>query len=647
MECEKCGVKPCRFMSKPEGCVRTDCWFCHCEFTPDQKIKFKWTALEESHEEYRLEMNFRKQSFVVDDMIKWIQKHDSNNPSRILKLLESQLQLKLQMQDSTGQSQILSRIIEWVEINDKDNQDRLLQLLEKQLKLNIDSKDLKGQSIALSKIIHWCETYDLNNHQRLWSLLETQLEINLESDNFRGQSIVISKMIEWVETYDSTNIRHIWELLKQKLEINISGKELLGQSIAISKMIEWVELNDSKNFKHIWDLLEILLEINIQDKNTQGQSIAVSKMIEWVKVQSPQESKKLWSLFEQKIKLDTESGYYVGVDFVIRQMLDWIDEHSPNDHQAKFELLERKLNLGKDSGDLRIQSVALAKMFEWSKKNSNDFLSIWKILREMYDLAVLRKDPESLRLALRQIGRLSCLSQQQVPFEISQDQLNFPSSNPFDILFHLSTLMLMDSSRKNPLYVPPIQRDSSLSDTIIMAHIALLSKNASRPTFSELRIMLLKFENGDDMETILHRDIYPNKQSINTLENLQQPFIIDGPNLSHQISKEDNDSVSKFINSLNRPVLFYVSLNMLRDFRELIEHIYAETECILLVPNNPYLNEDMGMLVPSLLSGGIILSNDRFRDEMEQFNETLGNEVFLRKLSFVVDSKGAIMLSNL
>ena len=453
--------------------------------------------------------------------------------------------------------------------------------------------------MTIQRMINWVEEHDVNNAERLWELLEHKLIMDGLEENPKSQSMTIQKMINWVEEHDVNNAERLWELLERQLTANELEENPKSQAITLQRMINWVEEHDVNNAERLWELLERKLTADELQENPKSQSMTIQRMINWVEEHDVNNAERLWALLERQLTVNEPKNH----SRTLQRMINWVEKHDVNNAERLWGLLERKLSVGAST--------------------------------------------EELKIILRKIARFGQICPRPQGFNLHDELLDYQNNEPFDILFHISTLLILGETNSLCAFPSPAF-DSTFVHRILKQMMALYCEDRF-PSIEPIKECIsLRIDDSNGVPNILSWGGAVHDFGLEFLRQCEQPIIIDGPNLFHTVDSKSlgPEVVAAWIREQNESVLIHLTLNSLIDFPDWIEYLHGGVDVVFLANMNPFLVEDLGMLLVSSITGGRILSNDKFRSERTSLVELIQPDVYERKIQFNVDENG-ILTENL
>ncbi len=212
--------------------------------------------------------------------------------------------------------------------------------------------------------------------------------------------------------------------------------------------------------------------------------------------------------------------------------------------------------------------------------------------------------------------------------KIDRKYISYPNDNPYDVLFHLSSLQII--SHPDACGYPTLPSPVGIVEWAIIEAIQIYCGNEVGEQLSGKNWLFLLLRSFSDIQSFIESvNQHPNwKELILDTEHLA---IYDGPNVFHSI-KGSKVSINGFIQHLNESKgrnVIHLTLNCMKDFEELIEMIDEKTDVTFIQALVPNIPEDVCMLiVAALVKNCQIVSNDKFREEQRNYTALFDERIF-------------------
>ena len=560
------------------------------------------------------------------------------------KLGWSMLQQKLAVEDLKndlkGQSIVIRQMLRWMEENNQKDSVEAFKLIERGVEINRNSGFLKGESVFLQYQIQWIERNEPKDSDKVWNLLESKLKADEAQNDFKSVGMTTQRMINWVKEFDSSNPHRERELINKKIEVATKENSNIGERMGFQLLINWLKNHEPENIQDIKKHIQRKLLLSERDQDKQSQIINLTVLRTWYEEHEPENSKIHWDLLNKTLKIATEANDFKSQAFIFSLKQRWISKHRRSDTSTLWKLMEQELIAHKLMGDYQNESYVMNKMMTWLEKYDPDNLSVrWALLSsQLIQIKQMKDDKElqgtNLRIVLRSAAKFRINYPDFKSFVIEEEFLDYPNKKPFDVLYHASTLFMLGEDERLRHF--EIEEDEpSIVDLIVKQMLRFYDPDFSLNVPPLSNCITLKIKDLTDLT-----DEHPvHEYGINRLKGLQNPIILDGPNVLNTFEENKSDLINliNWLNEQKLPVMIHLSLNALDDFKEQIMRISENTQTIFLSNIVQFLPEDAAMLAISMLTKGTIVTNDKFRKEQMDYSEIVPNWVFEQTVAFNIE----------
>jgi len=520
----------------------------------------------------------------------------------------------------------------WFKEYAPDEMGRFFELLERQLSIEEEAGNLKGQSITLTHMINWVREHAKDDSEPEWALLERKLTVAEESEHLKSQSMTLQNMINWVREHVKDDPDREWVLLERKLTVEGEAENLKGQSITLTHMSNWARENARDDPDREWVLLEIQLSVEKEAENLKGQGMNLMLMINWVREHAADEPEREWKLLEGMLKADGAAENRMGQSMTLQHMINWVSEHAKDNPKREWVLLERKLAVEEEAENLKGQSMTLMLMINWVREHAKDDSDReWVLLERKLTV----EDTQSQIITLTTMARflldkgLTDVDNTQVAFVVNKC-LEYDDNTPIDILIAISmtlglfcvdlpatTNRLMNTD--DPLH--RLIKHSFQDDKELFDSLELLFENRDEVASSKMYIVdalqgthLLRTKGGIptiDPKESLNGVVLDIPNIIGTWER----ELLDGTEESILL----DDMIDVITERYDGEIWAHITPRTIIDNRPLVELLVANPRIKLYLSSTGQLPEDYSMIYIALARRLHIVTQDKFREEIETY----------------------------
>ena len=593
----------------------------------------------------KLEIEIKKdslegQSITYRLILEWLSENNQFTTQIGWSMLQQKLAVEEAKNDLKGQSIVIRQMLRWMKENSEKDSEEALKLIERGVEINRIAGFLMGESVFLQDQILWIERNKPEDSDKVWNLLESKLKTDEEQKDFKSVGMTIQRMINWVKEFDPSNPQRARELINKKIDIAIKENSNIGERMSLQLLVNWLKTYEPENIQDIKELIQRKLLLSETARDKQSQIINLIVLRTWHEEHEPDNSKVHWDLLNKTLKIATDIKDFKTQAFIFSLKQRWISKHRRSDTSTLWTLMEQELIAHKLLSDHQNESYVMNKMMIWLEKYDPENVSMrWTLLSSQLTLIQKMKDNSelqatNLRIILRSAAKFRINHPDFKSFVIEEDFLDYPNRKPFDVLYHASTLLLLGENERLRRF--EIEEDeASFVDLMVKQMLRFYDPDFSPNLAPLLNCITLKINDLTDFE-----DKHPvHEYGINRLKGLQNPIILDGPNVLNALEEDESD-LRGLINWLNEqcsPVMIHLSLNALEDFKEQIVRISENTQTIFLSNVVQFLPEDAAMLAISMLTNGTIVTNDKFRKEQMDYTGIVPNWVFQQTVPFKIE----------
>jgi len=584
-----------------------------------------WNLLDKIEQLERGQKNDKGLRIVLLDKLCWFNSTGSTNSDAFEHILEMARDSALASENSKTALITLTRSAKEAEKFGINDTDAYRSICEKMLDINAELKDFNGTARTLTKLIRIEENSSQQNTEKLVSLLERKIILEKYLKNDFGQFITNQKLIKALSVRSNANSERILNLLHE----NIGISEKLDEKWTYAKA-----KTDLHNFEFATDPVDIEKEraslqelVEIQEKvgDLKSTGMALQRLIRWYELNAGPQSEELLELYNKMLAVDEQKGEYKSVVMTLRQFIDYLANRGQK-FESKTKLLhEKRVKVSRESGEQILLRIALQDYASWLEEHRESMVdAIWRLHEEILPLC----DTDlSQRVSFRNMIRFVHKNPEYVD-KIDREFISYPNDNPYDVLFHLSSLQII--SHPDACEYPTLPSPVGLVECAIIDAIQFYCGNEVNERLSAKHWLFLLLRAFSDIQSFFESvNQHPDwKEQILDVEHLT---IYDGPNVFHSIKRSET-SINGFIQHLNESEgrnVIHLSLNCLLDFGELIEMIDEKTDVTFIQALVPNIPEDVCMLiVAALAKNGRIISNDKFREEQRNYRALFDEGIF-------------------
>jgi hypothetical protein len=606
-----------------------------------------WLIFEKKLSLEILRGNLRGQLRTLGLMKKWLHENGKSHSEQTWSILVQSLEVSKNAEKYNSMSWTLQEMLNWMMLNDLQDSVEAFDLANEGYHLNRDRSIERGQSFFLKSLIGWLQRNDVEARDRIWELLEQKRTLDEKNNDSVGLSKTFANMINWVRRFDSDNSVLEWNLIQEKWNLDSSENLTFGQRITLQYTISWLQRNEPEKQELIRTFMQHKLVLSKEAGQDESVHINAMALAKWYQNNAPQEEESLREYLEIALKSSEhlENKRYRAI--ALGHMRIWMKKNSSSATDRMKELMFEELEIHKQSGNYISQSQMSQEIINWLEKYEPENLDErWNFIQSQMELGskiALDKgtSDKNMRISLRAAARFRLEFPKYQSFTIDPNYLEFPSKNLFEVLYHISTLILLGEGNKIKNFVIVSDSDSYI-DSIIKQMLSFYNNEVNQNKDPLKSCLTLYIHDLD-------RIIYEHKAhhyALDVLSELDSPLIIDGPNVFHslQAGQHNIKSFIDWLNALDSPTIIHLSLNSLEQFREHIIEIHNHTDTLFCSNIIPFAPEDVAMFAIAKLTKGRIVSNDQFRDEKVKFSHSIGKEFFERKLNFKFTDEDFICL---
>ena len=584
-----------------------------------------WNLLDQIEQLERAQKNDKGLRIVLLDKLSWFNSTGSTNRDGFEHTLEKANASARASKNSKTILITLSRSVKEAEKFGIDDTDVYRSMCEKMLDVNAELKDFDGTARTLTKLIRLEENSSSQNTEKLVSFLERKIKLEQYLNNDFGQFIMIQKLIKALRFHPNTNSERILDLLHENIRLSEKLEE------------KWPYANaktDLHNFefgtgpvdieKERISLLE-LVEVHEKFGDLKSTGMTLQRLIRWYDLNADPHCEELLELYEKMLAVDEQKGVHTSVLMTLKQFIDYLTKRGPK-FESKTNLLhEKRVRVSRESEEKMSLRIALQDYASWLEEHRESMVdTIWQLHEEILPLC----DTDlSRRISFRNMTRFVYKNPEYVD-KIDREYVSYPNDDPYDVLFHLSSLQII--SHPDACDYPTLPSPVGLVEWAIIEAIKIYCGNEVKEQESVKNWLFLLLKSFSDIQSFIGSvNQHPNwKEQILDVEHLT---IYDGPNVFHSI-KDSKASINGFIQHLNESKgrnVIHLTLNCMKDFEELIEMIDEKTEVTFIQALVPNIPEDVCMLiVAALAKNGRIISNDKFREEQRNYTALFDETIF-------------------
>ena len=602
-----------------------------------------WLILDKKLALEILRGSVRGQLRTLGLMKKWLHGNGKSHSEQTWSILVQSLEVSKNAEKYNSISWTLQEMLNWMMLNDLQDSIKAFELATEGYTLNRDRGIERGQSFFLKSLIGWLQRNDVEARDRIWELLEEKRTLDEKNNDSVGLSKTFANMINWVRRFDPENSVREWNLIQEKWNIDSSKNLTFGQRISLQYTISWLQRNEPEKQELIRTFMERKLVLSKDAGQDESVHINAMALAKWYQNNAPQEEERLREYLEIALKSSEHLDNKRYRAIALGHMRIWLKRNRSSATDRMKELIFEELEIHKQSGDYISQSHMSQEMINWLEKYEPENLDErWNFIQSQMDLGskialVEGISDKNMRISLRTAARFRLEFPKYQSFTIDPNYLEFPSKNLFEVLYHISTLLLLGEGEKIKNF--SIVEDSDCYiDSIIKQMLSFYSDEVMQdedPLESCLTLYI------HDLNQIVYEH-KAHQYALDVLSGLDSPLIIDGPNVFHslQAGQHDINSFIQWLKASDSPTIIHLSLNSLEQFREHIIEIHDHTDTLFCSNIIPFAPEDVAMFAIAKLTKGRIVSNDQFRDEKVKFSHTIEKELFERKLNFKFTDEG-------
>lgn len=627
--------------------------------------------------------NLQGQGIIINRLIKWHEEKNPVNRTDLLQLAETGIEISRVAKDEKSIMLSLSRKTRIIETYFKgESDDEVFKLLAETLNFAKKLSEVEQECTTLlriSKIIGGletegslspqnyiemaCDVAEKNNLPILLSIsyqnmidylysiepieenlildyIERKLQLALENNDLKTISMTLAQKLTWKSNFDSEDHEGIRDLYQEILSLARDSNNYNQHKLSLIRLIHIHQDEFDADYGEQSSLYDELLQIQ-EEANDYDRGKTISSYITWLEsISSTDSIEKQWNLLLKLFEIGMELDDAHGMSLTTQKMINWKKKYQPHDVDLIWGLLERRLDISTGANDNKSQIMVMNSMITFLEENQPDNqASIWELLMNILEISERRKDK---RVTLRKLARCSRMMNFVSPFVVPEEYLDYQGDDPYEILFHFSTLRILGAAEDAELIQKP-KYESSFIHSIIRQQLDLYSEGVKVNSHTDGRCLSIRFESIFDLgiqQNNFSSTIHDfSREMINRLD---KPIVIDGPNVFHNLDSSQA-KIPEFIHWLNlqeQEILIHLSLNSLVEFQFIINEIHEKTDCKFLFAMTPLIVEDVIMLILASETEATIISNDRFKPEKRDYSELISEAVFDNVVPHYVSEDG-------
>ena len=595
----------------------------------------QWNLLDEIESlelEYESDKGLR---VVLMKKLDWIERTPQMDRSRVDDTISKIQSTPLDHPDYRSTAIMLTRAQKSLKLLDDWSPDVYRDLCEKMWHVNQVSNDINGMVRTLTKLIQIEEDSPSAANQKLEAFIVQKIKLEEQLKNNFGQFLYVLKLLKLRAAKPSTPAEHLLDLGEKLIQLSEdlepwcrarAAAEVHDLKLMIYGMDPHEELN---SLRHI-------LALQQEAGEPQSVGMTLQKMIKWYESNENTESESIVNLYDEMLKVDIEQGRNKSINITLNQYIAFLESHGKQYWPKIRALHDERVHHARLSGETENIRIALQDKADWLEKHRTSAVEdIWSCHEEIMTLC---ETDLSKRIALRNISRF-LRNNPNLKSRLNTTWLEYPNNQPFDVLFHLSTLLILEPHAAPPL--PKLDPPKGLANTVYLQCIARYSSEFDPLTVPVPRWLFLLLRSFSEIPQLID-ELKSDSMWARHIIDVGDLMIFDGPNILHTLSK-GGESLEIFVDYLTketRPKAIHITLNCLDDFPKEIEQIHERTDAQFIHALIPSLPEDLCMLLLSSLSGGTIVSNDKFRTEEETYSSVFQKSVFENIRGFATIENG-------
>lgn len=495
-------------------------------------------------------------------------------------------------------------------------------------------------SVSYQNMIDYLYSVEPKEENLIWDYIEKKLLLAVENNDLKTISMTLAQKLTWKSNFENEDHGGIRDLYQEILSLARGSNNYNQHKLSLIRLIHIYQDEFDTDYEVHSGLFDELIQIQ-EEANDYDRGKTISSYITWLEsIPSNGSIEKQWNLLLKLFEIGMELDDAHGMSLTTQKMINWKKKYQPKDVDSIWGLLERRLDISTGASDKKSQIMVMNSMITFLEENQPDNqASIWELLMNILEIAERRKDK---RVALRKLARCSRMMNFASPFVVPGEYLEYPGDDPYETLFHFSTLRILGVAESTELIQKP-KYESSFIHSIIRQQLDLYSEGVRENSHTDGRCLSIRFESIFDLGTqqnnfnsIIH------DYSWEMINRLNKPILIDGPNVFHNLDACEA-KIPEFIhwlNSYDQDILIHLSLNSLVEFQFIVNEIYEKTDCKFLFAMTPLIDEDVIMLIVASESEATIISNDRFKAEKRDFNQLVSSTVFDNVVPHYVSEDG-------
>ena len=574
--------------------------------------------------------------------VRWLKEQDENNP-KIFVLYQIQRNSSERAGNLFLQRDALSGMIEWIADNPEMPQGEIWDYIERMFELSPHINP-KTVSKNLDEITTICKKSYIFSDNRYLYLINKLLKVNKDDIPFKSR--LLGLKFEWIKTQKPEDISSGLKILNEQLVLAKKGGNLRDQSFKIQKLIDFYIGNLPGMKDEVIVLYRDKIRVNMEDLDWKQAALTYNKLLNLIDFTNKEICQEMWDFGESILEIVDRDDHYYILAVISDQWIKILDKLDWEINETRLlKLVDMNLRANKN---MPMLDRVISRLQYILDKLENGLFSeqyeIESIVNQIIEtLSDNRLDWEDMEISLRFLARWKKKNPDYELIEIPPSLFEFKNDNPFYIIYHIATIRLLNPNYETPI-IPLPNYDSEFVDQIIRQALEMVIGQGSSKSALELdeQIITMDVIIGEDGINPLYSESIHN-YGLKILLSLESPFIVDGPNLFYKVkgAKEVNDPVKiiqKWVKSLDSDVVFHLSLHSLRDHKDIIQELQKTTDIkwMLMLDIDSGRPEDLGLLLASEISGGRIVSNDKFRQEILDYGDVISEEVFERVSNFTI-----------
>ena len=603
--------------------------------------EWQWKLLDEIESlelEYENEKGLR---VVLMKKLDWVARTPNIARARTIDTISKIQSTPLDHPDYRTTAIMLTRAVKALQSLDKSSSEVYRDLCEKMWHVNQLAGDINGMARTLTKLIKIEEESPQSTNQRLEVFINQKINLEKQLGNEFGQFLYVVKLLNLRVAEDDTDSEYLLNLGEKLIQLS-ANLEPWCRARAMAEMHDLkLKIHGMEPIDEINSLRNIL-ELQQDANEFQSVGMTLQKMIRWYERNENTEVESIIKLFNEMLSVDVKQGRYKSIDMTLNQYITFLESNGKKHWPKIRSLHDVRVNQSRLSGELENIRIALQDKADWLEKHRTSALDeIWSCHDE---IMALSETDLSKRIALRNISRFLRKNPDLKP-RLNPDWLEYPNNCPFDVLFHLSSLLILEPQSIPQL--PKLRPPKGLADSIYLQCISKYTSEFGSLSSPQQRWLFLMLKSFSDIPQLVDK-LKLDSVWANQIIDVGELIIFDGPNILHSLSKAGHP-VEDFIDYLmreSRPKAIHLTLNCLDDFPNEIQRIHACTDSHFVQALMPTLPEDLCMLIVSSLSGGTIVSNDKFRSEEDTYSGFFQESVFENISEFSITKEGFKIVHN-